>query len=196
MFASTAQLVCCAHTPHRTPCPLMVAGMYSFVSGEVARRFDGNPDCVNAYKNFLCFLNFPRCDKQRDSLLLCTSVCENFFRSCNYPRALWRCYEPRYYGAKKAEGTDGDQEMDLDGLPVYLRALLPGLPFKRTCTYDTVSSGGMGTLTHSRARVRVCECSPSHAGREASCPASLHAAHKRHQRCARGICRKPIPGGR
>lgn len=135
----------CTHAP----CPFhapVTAGMYSFVSGAVEKRFDGNPDCVNAYKNFLCFLNFPRCDKQRDSLLLCTSVCENLFRSCNYPRALWRCYEPRYYGAEMAEGTDGDQEMDDDGLPIYLRALLPGLPFKSMFTHACARVGARSTV--------------------------------------------------
>ena len=47
-------------------------------------------DCSQAYMNFFCFLNFPRCDEYENSLILCKSVCENYFISCGYSER-WRC---------------------------------------------------------------------------------------------------------
>jgi hypothetical protein len=55
------------------------------------KRFHKNRACQDAYKRYACWLNFPRCDEFEDSLPLCTSVCENFFRVCNYEEDLWRC---------------------------------------------------------------------------------------------------------
>lgn len=49
---------------------------------EIVPRFTENPDCVNAFRNYFCWLNFPRCDAEGRSLLMCKSVCENFFISC------------------------------------------------------------------------------------------------------------------
>jgi hypothetical protein len=48
----------------------------------VKKRFSGNADCQNAYKNYLCWLNFPRCNDESESLIMCRSVCENYFKSC------------------------------------------------------------------------------------------------------------------
>ena len=56
-------------------------------SGDVKKRFSGNADCQNAYKNYLCWINFPRCNDESESLILCLSVCENYFKSC---KVSWR----------------------------------------------------------------------------------------------------------
>jgi hypothetical protein len=113
---------------------LRALGMNEFgIPGIVQERFTDNEDCVNAYKNFLCWLNFPRCDDEGRSLILCTSVCENYFRSCRYPEEMWRCYEPRFYGGKAPEE---DKDLDADGLPIYWRAQFIGQPF-RSNLFDT-----------------------------------------------------------
>jgi hypothetical protein len=60
------------------------AGTNSYgIPGDVQERFNGNDQCQNAFKNFACFLNFPRCDNEKKSLVMCRSVCENFFKACN-----------------------------------------------------------------------------------------------------------------
>lgn len=90
-------------------------------------RFTDNNDCQNAYKSFLCYMNFPRCNDAGDSLMLCRSVCENFFRACKYESFLNRCYNPEYYGAVDPEPETITDEL---GLPIYMRAHLPGQPFR------------------------------------------------------------------
>jgi len=95
--------------------------------GEVTVRFFENPDCENAYRNFFCWLNFPRCDDEDNSLILCRSVCENFFDACEYDSELWRCGDPIFYGGAEAEVDD---VLDDDGLPIYWRTMLPGQPFR------------------------------------------------------------------
>lgn len=96
--------------------------------GNAITRFYNNEDCMNAYKNFLCWLNFPRCDEQGETMMLCESVCVNFFRACKYTADMERCYEPAFYGGKEAES---DALVDDNGLPIYLRAFFPGTPFRK-----------------------------------------------------------------
>lgn len=105
---------------------------YNYVSGLLTKRFTGiqSDDCVEAFRNFLCWMNFPRCDGAGNSLLLCRSVCENFFRACKYPKVFWRCYEPAYHGGEYPEGTQGDQLYDKDNQAEFRRAPFPGLPFR------------------------------------------------------------------
>ena len=90
-------------------------------------HYVGNGDCARAYKNFICYMNFPRCDATGESLVLCRSVCENFFASCRIADFLNRCYNPQYYGAKDKEA---DTNVDSNGLPIYSRYFLPGMPFR------------------------------------------------------------------
>lgn len=61
------------------------------VTHAAVRRFGGNDDCVESWRRFLCYLNFPRCDTQQESLMLCRSVCVNFFKACKYPKDMERC---------------------------------------------------------------------------------------------------------
>lgn len=44
--------------------------------------FTYNPDCIEAFKDALCYLNFPKCGCRQESLPLCTSVCQNYYKSC------------------------------------------------------------------------------------------------------------------
>jgi hypothetical protein len=101
--------------------------------GNAITRFRNNDDCLNAYKNFLCWLNFPRCDAQGESMVLCRSVCQNFFQACNYPSVMERCYAPEYYGGEEAEA---DTLVDDQGLPIYLRAFFPGTPFRENQFFE------------------------------------------------------------
>ena len=118
---------------------------------DVVARFTDNPDCENAFKNFMCWLNFPRCDEEDRSLILCRSVCENFFQACKvrkgcalqrssdvpdvaamlvpaqYSSDMYRCGAPEYYGGEEPEGDD---ILDKDGQPIYLRAQFIGQPFR------------------------------------------------------------------
>ena len=58
--------------------------------GDVMKRFSGNADCQNAYKNYFCWLNFPRCNADGESLIMCRSVCNNYFKSCKVPCSCGR----------------------------------------------------------------------------------------------------------
>jgi len=51
-------------------------------------------------------------------------------RACKYPKVMWRCYEPTFYGGQDAEGTQGDQLYDSTGTAEFMRAPFPGLPFR------------------------------------------------------------------
>lgn len=53
------------------------------MEAKIKTRFTGNTDCQNAFKNYMCYLNFPRCDDEERSLILCRTVCENFVKACN-----------------------------------------------------------------------------------------------------------------
>jgi hypothetical protein len=103
--------------------------------GLTVKRFTGNNDCQNAYLNFLCWMNFPRCDDQQRSMMLCRSVCVNFFRACKYPTAMVRCFDPAFYGGAEIEVSI--QIDPVSGLPILNRAPFPGLPFR-----DNVLVGG------------------------------------------------------
>lgn len=97
------------------------------IPGSVAERFSDNEDCQEAYRNYFCWLNFPRCDAEDRSLLMCRSVCENFFKSCRYSKDMYRCGNPQYYGGDEPESGD---DVDENGIPIYWRAQFPGQPFK------------------------------------------------------------------
>jgi hypothetical protein len=79
-------------------------------------------------RRFMCYLNFPRCDEEGRSLILCRSVCENYMTSCGYDKELWRCGNPQYLGAEKPEiplQNDATGEYD-----ITWRAPFPGAPFR------------------------------------------------------------------
>lgn len=79
-------------------------------------HFYQNKDCQEAFARYSCWLNFPRCDEFfENSLPLCQSACENFFRACKFETDLWRC---------EADVVHGDNEYDI-------RAYFPGQPFTK-----------------------------------------------------------------
>ena len=150
------QLTLGTHTyrhPPTTTTDTTAAAKYNYDSGGSVKSRFSDDDCVNAYRNFMCYMNFPRCNDAGESLLLCRSVCENFFRACGYPKVMWRCYNPEYYGGKAPEGTTGDQLFDSSGKAIFLRALLPGLPFQGTAVVGLAARRPPPTTrarTHSR----------------------------------------------
>lgn len=97
-------------------------------SGLIKTRFHKNLDCQNAFKNFFCYINFPRCDPARDlTLPTCRSVCENFFKSCGYAKDLWRCGRSKYFNGYAPESPI----VDISGNVSYLRDYFPGQPFRK-----------------------------------------------------------------
>lgn len=104
--------------------------------GHTRRRFRDRPDCQLAYKNYFCWINFPRCDISRDlSLPTCRSACENFFRTCGYNKGLWRCGKSKWFNGYEPEIPQLPR-----GLPLipkaganrtYLREFMTGQPFRK-----------------------------------------------------------------
>lgn len=45
-------------------------------------------DCREAYKRYLCWVNFPRCDEEERSLPMCSSVCRNMLKACGFTTEL------------------------------------------------------------------------------------------------------------
>jgi hypothetical protein len=100
--------------------------------GHVARRFYKRPDCRHSYHNYVCWINFPRCDVERDmSLPTCRSSCENFFKTCHYSHDLWRCGKSKFFNGYGPESPSVDQY----GVVTYLREYFPGQPFREN-KYD------------------------------------------------------------
>lgn len=96
-------------------------------SGRIKRRFFKRPDCMNAFRNMFCYINFPRCDPDRDiTLPTCRSVCENFFKSCLYAKDLWRCGKSKYFNGYFPEKPTTAS----DGNLTYLRDYFPGQPWR------------------------------------------------------------------
>lgn len=92
--------------------------------GAPAPRFAGNPDCRDAYKTYMCWANFPRCDETEESLLMCRSTCENMMIACRIDKDLWRCGDSEYMN-----GYEPEAPSYINGLPIYLRDYYPGQPF-------------------------------------------------------------------
>lgn len=70
-------------------------------TNSIVNRFSDNPDCVNAFRNYFCWMSFPRCDTDGSSLPLCRSVCENFFLACKQSKDLWRCGDTAFVNGYK-----------------------------------------------------------------------------------------------
>jgi hypothetical protein len=64
----------------------------------IKRRFWKHPDCQNAFRQFFCWVNFPRCHIDRDlTMPTCRSVCENYFKACRHEHNLWRCGKTKFF---------------------------------------------------------------------------------------------------
>jgi hypothetical protein len=95
-------------------------------------------DCAQAYLNYFCWSNFPRCDEEDRSLVMCESACENYFKSCGYPRDMWRCGAAELINGYTTESP----QLQVPGVPVdvygqdengtmyFLRSFFPGQPFR------------------------------------------------------------------
>ena len=101
--------------------------------GHTRRRFYKRPDCQLAYKNFFCWINFPRCNMERDlTLPTCRSACENFFRTCGYEKGLWRCGKSKWFNGYEPEVPQlGGGWPATSGNKTYLREYMTGQPFRK-----------------------------------------------------------------
>eukprot|EP00981_Chlorochromonas_danica_P001379 scaffold295_cov167-Ochromonas_danica.AAC.5 len=94
--------------------------------GRIKHRFKKNTDCQNAYRNLFCWVNFPRCDPNRDlTYPTCRSACENYFKSCRFGRGLWRCGKSKYFN-----GYGPESPSYVGGNVTYKRDYFPGQPFR------------------------------------------------------------------
>lgn len=85
-------------------------------------------DCEKAFKNYICYMNFPRCDAEKNSLIMCRSVCENYMNACGIPDWLYRCGEAKYMYDRTPEDPKQDEEtLEFD---IFYRAKFPGAPFR------------------------------------------------------------------
>lgn len=92
----------------------------------IRRRFWHHQDCRTAFKNYFCWINFPRCDMKRDeSLSTCRSACENYFISCGLDKDIWRCGPSKFFNGYEPEVPSVNQY----GNVTYLRDYFPGQPF-------------------------------------------------------------------
>ena len=108
-------------------------------------------DCEKAYRRYMCYINFPRCDAEGKSLLMCRSVCENYFRACGYDKDMWRCGEYRLFGAEEAESPI--QNKSTGKYDIYFNGQFPGQPF-RDIEWEEAPD-------HERGRVPLPVCTPS-----------------------------------
>jgi hypothetical protein len=93
----------------------------------IKHRFTNHRDCATSFKNLFCWMNFPRCDLEKDlTLPMCESACHNFFKACAYKPDLKRCGKTEYFNGHYPEKPSG---VDSDGNPIYLRDYFPGQPW-------------------------------------------------------------------
>eukprot|EP00943_MAST-04B_sp_MAST-4B-sp1_P002752 g2752.t1 len=85
-------------------------------------------DCEYAYKHYMCYLNFPRCDDEGKSLVLCRSVCENYANACHISDDLNRCGPNQFLGAQEAEVPTLDEETK--EFTKFKNGVYPGWPFR------------------------------------------------------------------
>ena len=85
-------------------------------------------DCEKSFRRYMCYLNFPRCDDEKNSLIMCRSVCENYMRACQIPQWLHRCGEAKYmYDSTPEKPNQNPNTLKFD---MYYRAPFPGAPFR------------------------------------------------------------------
>ncbi|KAG5192782.1 hypothetical protein JKP88DRAFT_159754 [Tribonema minus] len=105
---------------------LQKAGRDEFgARGAPVPRFSNNPDCRDAFRNYACWTNFPRCiEETGETLMTCHSACENMMIACRIPKDLWRCGPSEYLN-----GYSPEAPTLLSGVVTYLRDFYPGQPF-------------------------------------------------------------------
>ena len=86
-------------------------------------------DCEKAFREYMCYLNFPRCDDEDKSLIMCRSACENLMRACHYQEDMQRCGPSEWVnGVKGPEIPELDEETGK--YDVRIRTFFPGQPFR------------------------------------------------------------------
>jgi hypothetical protein len=90
--------------------------------------FAANLDCQEAYKRYLCYVNFPRCDENELSLPMCSSVCENFMRACGMDKELRSFCEAGDHPRPSAAAAVTLGDINEEELPPVTTAF-PGQPF-------------------------------------------------------------------
>ncbi|OQR81781.1 hypothetical protein THRCLA_12401, partial [Thraustotheca clavata] len=113
--------------------------------GEIVPRFTENRDCQDAYRNYICWLNFPRCDDAGVSLVMCRSVCENYFKACMQHKDLWRCGDPEFVNGYSPEISTYANNL---GELQYYRYPYPGSPF-RTNQFSSDGTQALAVCTPS-----------------------------------------------
>ena len=85
----------------------------------------GGADCVEAFRAYMCYINFPRCDDEGNSLVTCRSACENYFHACKYGKNddLKRCGDSDLMNGYSREKRHPDKKR-------YMRDFFPGQPFR------------------------------------------------------------------
>ena len=77
----------------------------------------------------MCYLNFPRCDSEDKTLIMCRSACENLMRACHYQKDMQRCGPSEW-----VNGVDGPEIPTLNdetGLyDIRIRGFFLGQPFR------------------------------------------------------------------
>ena len=80
--------------PHEGGCiykPYSLTGRYCGSLEECKKKAARKTDCETAFRNYFCFLNFPRCDDENKTLPMCRSACINLMRACKYSADMMRC---------------------------------------------------------------------------------------------------------
>lgn len=81
--------------------------------------------CEAALSRYICWVNFPRCDEFDESLPMCMSACENFFRVCGYSASCHMC------GSMEADiGWERHVHLNGNETPITTN-YFPGQPFKK-----------------------------------------------------------------
>ena len=84
-----------------------------------------NQDCIDAFKRYMCSINFPRCDENEESLGTCESTCMNLFYTCGFSKDLYRCGRSEFFNGgegahlPRAEGGGGSPEAK--NLPLWIQ---------------------------------------------------------------------------
>lgn len=129
-------------------------------------KTSANADCMSAFKNFMCWYNFPRCSNLDVSLVMCRTVCENMMIACGITKTspFWRCGDPQYMNGLSPEVSES---VDQRGYKVWKRDFFPGQPFRDyretdegdpivVCTPSILGAASdLGSITYARASLRA-----------------------------------------
>ena len=86
-------------------------------------------DCEKSFREYMCYMNFPRCDDEDKTLIMCRSACENLMRACHYQEDMQRCGPSEWVnGVKGPEIPELDE--DTGKYDVRIRGFFPGQPFR------------------------------------------------------------------